>query len=404
MLLLRAMADEGRTVVLTTHATRNINICDRICVLTGGRIVFVGPPSEALTYFGVEEFVEIYRTLDEESATSLAERFEHSDAYARYVGSRLITLNQAASAEANTEAEVGAQPLALPRANRTGSRLLRQSAVLLRRNVALMAADRGTFLLRVLGAPLIAGGLLVVFGADIFARRDDFGGDALLAASQLHIASAIILFLAATGAATEIVREGSIFERERLVNLSPFAYISAKVMALVGVSILQALLMVAVLVAGTNLIGTQPDSFALLFAAMFLTSLSGMAMGLLVSSLSHNQDQAITIAVLLLIPQLIFAGAIVPLSEMSGVARVVADFMPSKWSLELLGGLTDLDPAIVQQSVYPLPGGSGLEGVLPHPFDDAFNKPLIWRWLVLGGFASAFVALTAWVQLRKGRS
>jgi hypothetical protein len=85
------------------------------------------------------------------------------------------------------------------------------------------------------------------------------------------------------------------------------------------------------------------------------------------------------------------------------VARVVADFMPSKWALELLGGLTDLDPAVVEQSLVFNPENQARD-VFDHPFADAFNKPLVWRWLVLSAFTAAFLSLTTWVQFRKGRS
>ena len=39
-----------------------------------------------------------------------------------------------------------------------------------------------------------------------------------------------------------------------------------------------------------------------------------------------------------------------------------------------------------------------------HPFRHAYGHPMVWRWLVLGGFTLTFIFATTVVQLRKGRS
>jgi ABC-type multidrug transport system ATPase subunit/pSer/pThr/pTyr-binding forkhead associated (FHA) protein len=65
MLLLRKLADKGHTIVLVTHATNNINVCDYVCFLCqGGRLAYYGPPSDAKAYFGKADFAEIYNTLE----------------------------------------------------------------------------------------------------------------------------------------------------------------------------------------------------------------------------------------------------------------------------------------------------------------------------------------------------
>ncbi|HAH00383.1 MAG TPA: ABC transporter ATPase, partial [Ktedonobacter sp.] len=43
MFLLRKLADKGHTILLVTHATNNINVCDYVCFLApGGRLVYFG--------------------------------------------------------------------------------------------------------------------------------------------------------------------------------------------------------------------------------------------------------------------------------------------------------------------------------------------------------------------------
>ena len=41
----RDLADDGRTVIVVTHATANIRVCDRIAFMgPGGHLAFFGTP------------------------------------------------------------------------------------------------------------------------------------------------------------------------------------------------------------------------------------------------------------------------------------------------------------------------------------------------------------------------
>ncbi|MDB4927600.1 MAG: modulated efflux pump with fused ATPase and integral rane subunit, partial [Myxococcaceae bacterium] len=66
MFTLRRLADSGRTVVLVTHATANITQCDHVAFMAAGRLVYFGPPAEALGFFKVTsgDFADIYTKLD----------------------------------------------------------------------------------------------------------------------------------------------------------------------------------------------------------------------------------------------------------------------------------------------------------------------------------------------------
>ena len=50
MELLRGLADEGRTILLITHATQSIELCDHVAVMApGGYLAFFGPPRKCAT-------------------------------------------------------------------------------------------------------------------------------------------------------------------------------------------------------------------------------------------------------------------------------------------------------------------------------------------------------------------
>src|SRR3954452_20970275 len=66
MTLLRQLANKRRAVTVVTHATKNLGVCDRLVVMgRGGELAFFGTPAEAMEFFGVDSYDDIYRALKE---------------------------------------------------------------------------------------------------------------------------------------------------------------------------------------------------------------------------------------------------------------------------------------------------------------------------------------------------
>jgi len=63
---LNRLADEGRTIILVTHATANIDQCNYVSFLTWGKMAYFGPPNEAMTFFDAQDFADIYMKLSQE--------------------------------------------------------------------------------------------------------------------------------------------------------------------------------------------------------------------------------------------------------------------------------------------------------------------------------------------------
>src|SRR5215217_6630768 len=78
MYTLRRLADSGRTVVLVTHATANIAQCDHVAFMSDGRMVYFGPPAEALAFFNVTsgDFADIYTKLEGAAEPNDLDRWE----------------------------------------------------------------------------------------------------------------------------------------------------------------------------------------------------------------------------------------------------------------------------------------------------------------------------------------
>jgi ABC-type multidrug transport system ATPase subunit/pSer/pThr/pTyr-binding forkhead associated (FHA) protein len=156
--LLRRLADRGRTIVLVTHATTNLNLCDYICILAqGGKLAYFGPPDEAHTYFGTRDFAEIYPRLqgtDEHpnAPAEAATRFKQSPVYATYVAAPLAAM-PAPSAMARPERGTRGSGRV---EQQTRMPVLHQVLLLTRRQMELLCNDRSTLVLQLVQAPMLA--------------------------------------------------------------------------------------------------------------------------------------------------------------------------------------------------------------------------------------------------------
>lgn len=128
--------------------------------------------------------------------------------------------------------------------------------------------------------------------------------------------------------AKEIVKELPIYLRERAINLKLFPYLASKTVILSFLCALQCAILVAIVLPMTSIeANVIPLSFVL-----FLTSLSGVMMGLFVSALVDNSDKASAVVPILLIPQVILANIITPLKD--AALTISKALIVSYWSCE----------------------------------------------------------------------
>lgn len=86
---LRELADKGRTVAVVTHNVMHLDLCDRVLVLTvGGRMGYFGPPGELLSFFGAEDYAEVFREVTT-NAEHWHRAYRSSELYTRYVTAQI---------------------------------------------------------------------------------------------------------------------------------------------------------------------------------------------------------------------------------------------------------------------------------------------------------------------------
>lgn len=121
------------------------------------------------------------------------------------------------------------------------------------------------------------------------------------------------LFLALVNSVDDIIRDRVIMNRERNLDVRLPYYIVAKFSTLALFSAVQCALFVLV----GNAILEIRGMFWEYFWWMFVTAASGTSLGLLISSIVADAKTAVNFVPLVLIPQLIFGGALIKYEEMN---------------------------------------------------------------------------------------
>jgi ABC-type multidrug transport system ATPase subunit len=340
MELLRGLANRGRTIVAVTHSVQSIGLCDRALFLApGGRSAYFGPPDLALAYFEQDDFPAVFRLLSSNGDTDWQARYRAHPYHATYVEEPARDVG---------EPERSAAPAAGSIAKQRPRRLAAQVGLLGRRYLRVLAGDRRNLVLLAL-QPIVLGLLmLVALPADELTapasgefRAVSRAGLVLL---MLVLAST---WIGASNAIREIVKELPIIRRERAVGLSISAYVLSKTLVLGALTAVQCGVMAAIALArqgshdSGSVIGSQ---FAELVAVAVLTGLAGMALGLLISSLSRTSDQAMTVLPVVLVVEMVLAlGTVFPdVAEKFGLEQG-AYLAGTNWALAASASTVDLE-------------------------------------------------------------
>jgi ABC-type multidrug transport system ATPase subunit/ABC-type multidrug transport system permease subunit len=131
--------------------------------------------------------------------------------------------------------------------------------------------------------------------------------------TYLFLTLVVTLFLGLTNSADEIIRDRALLQRERGHNVRVSYYLFSKFIALAFFALIQC---VVYLLIGNAILGIR-DMFFIYLWWMFLTSISGVAVGLFISSMVNDSKTALNIIPLILIPQIILGGALIKYEEMN---------------------------------------------------------------------------------------
>jgi len=325
---LRQLADQGRTIVCTTHVMENVDLFDKVVVLApGGRLAFFGPPLAAKAYFGTAKFTLLYDRLEERPPEEWKEQYRQSD-----LGRALLGTATGEIAVSNRRRQRLAPAPA--------SSAFAQWRVLTSRFATILRSDKPNLAL-LAAQPLVIAGLICLVCREM-----------PLIFFLLVVAA---LWFGCSTAAQQIVKERSIFRRERMVNLRLDAYVLSKFPLLALLTAGQCAVMLGIVWLFRGREGNAPVQLA----ALALAAWNGTALGLIISALAANADKAMAVVPLGLMPQIVLAGALVALPDMNPPIRAASQVLASRWAnqaleIALLEGRT-IDPELLALQAYAIP-------------------------------------------------
>jgi hypothetical protein len=386
------LAKEGRTILLVTHATNNINLCDRLVFLgQGGNLCYFGSPGEALNFFSLPQgdFADIYIHLEtSEKVEQECQRFQQSDYYKNNIEARIGKIFQ----QNNSKPQQVQQSF------------WQQLQVLCQRYSKLIIRDQFSLILYLLTAPIGIFLMAMVLGdKDPLFLGDNAGTEdaiesATLALKTLFVFTCAELWVGFACSLQEIVKESAIYQRERLVNLGLLPYLFSKILVLAALAFLQTIVITCVIFWGFT--DPQPELMTWLigcFITTFLTIFAAINLGLLISAGVSNITQANSALPLILIPQIIFAGV---LFNLEGLGKYLSWLMISRWSIGAYGVLVEVEAMIAEAK-------EKNDFNIPLPFEDTNQvyqlsiNNLLLNWGVLILHSLIYFLLTYWLQKRK---
>jgi ABC transport system ATP-binding/permease protein len=309
MRLLKQLVGRGMTIVCVTHTLANVEeVADAIIAMgEGGLVTFCGSPAQLRAFFGISDLGDVFDTIARDGAEAWHERFEQ----AFRLGGR-----SRAQAHHGEPPQRGHGSLFARMRD-----ALRQFAILTARNVTLVRGDSRTLVMAALQSVIV--GALLGFAFSDFGKGFEVGNSKV---SLLVVLGITCMWIGCAGGAKAIVGELPIYLREHDINLSTVAFVLSKFLVTSLFAVCQVLMLMGV----ASLFAQEiPGAWWEQFLLAALAAVNGVAIGLIISTVSNSRDQAAVIVPLALAPQLIFGSGMV--SNLSAAGKWVAKLLIGAW-------------------------------------------------------------------------
>jgi ABC-type multidrug transport system ATPase subunit/pSer/pThr/pTyr-binding forkhead associated (FHA) protein len=307
MMLFRQLANQGSTIVITTHLLGSFGVLDKVVVMVQGRLAYYGPGTKFLEYFKAETPPDVYDDLTDNNtvpyALELKKRFQSAPLYQTLVvdPQRDIPAEETMASGAQSQAPVQEKRFSL-----------RQFTTLLQRTWELKFSDRAQTLLLFGQAPLVA--LLVALMAS--------GPNQV---QTIFMAMFSSLWFGCSNAVREIVDEQTIYRRERQTGLKIPSYILSKLAVLSFVAFVQCFSVVLICLFINHALSLSLPEAGAAILIMFLVAVNGSLVGLLISSLVATPEKALTLFPLILIPELLLCGLFLPVRPIQTIIPITVE-------------------------------------------------------------------------------
>jgi ABC transport system ATP-binding/permease protein len=171
----------------------------------------------------------------------------------------------------------------------------------------------------------------------------------------MFLSGLIAVLVGSLATMREIVKEAEIYRRERMLGLKVLPYIFSKVWLCVVIAIYQSAIFWMTKIYLVDLPHNDLNTQLAMYFTLFMSTLAGLIMGLLISSLSSTQNVAPLLTVLFLVPQITLAGAIFPLNALGPTGQWISRITVTRWSYEAMVSLSGLGQDVAQDACWKQP-------------------------------------------------
>jgi len=196
-----------------------------------------------------------------------------------------------------------------------------QGNILADRYLETILADWKNTGLLLLQAPILAGLAVMVWGNLGKANH-----------ALYFVMTLSMIWIGCMDACREIVKERSLFLREKMAGINVPAYIYSKIRVLGLLSCVQAFAYGLIVF---HFVDTKVPIGWLLFS-LIASTLCGCCIGLLISAIVDRSDYAVGLVPLVILPQILFSEFAISADQFEGFSEIVYKLMPSRWGYESL--------------------------------------------------------------------
>jgi ABC-type multidrug transport system ATPase subunit/ABC-type multidrug transport system permease subunit len=315
MMTFRKLADQGRVVIVATHATTSLDLCDEVIYMQSGRVAWQAGPAEAQ-----ENLARVVADLGRrERRETVVQMPPAGSLTATPVPASPPDRAGAPAAPVGDAASAAEPPPRRPFAF--------EVHILASRYLRTVTRDRRGLMLLVAQAPILGLLIAVIFHAGVLSSP----ASPIAAIELVFLLMTSSIWIGVTSSTREVVKERGLVEREFDVGVRLDAYVTAKALVLFALNLVQAVLLVVVVVALQPL-GIGGRGVDQLFLLAVLTAWAATSLGLAVSCLARTTDQAAGAVPLLLMPQLLLAGGLIPLAQMPAAISALSNVVFARWS------------------------------------------------------------------------
>ncbi len=366
--LLKQLSVQGKIVIITIHQPNPdiFFLFDRVLLMDqGGKQVYFGTPEEAFSYFDseVEELTVNREGILRKRSLRMPEYMYEIIAYPEYNQNNEVTYIQTQQNimvkrrfppdywkdkfkrkmlfdlmridKSENENPQKSQSRKRRKLDLRGHYV--QMKTFLIRNILMKLRNRSNMFITFMEAPLLAFLLAFILRLAPTEGSYTYSGNINMGV-YLFISVIVFVFLGLSSSVEEILSERRTILREKMLNLKMSYFILTKLISLSIFALAQVLVYYFVSALFLEIRGVFFPSVLYFFAASFI----GFSIGMLISTFIHNSKAIINILPVVLVPQIVFGGAIIEYERMNRQITFIkknpipeiVQVMPSKWLFE----------------------------------------------------------------------